>query len=785
MLNITQNIFHLSTRSTAYIFGLTKSGLLLHHYYGPKIPIYDYTFLQEKVDGGLGTACLYEGNENEWVDNINLEFSFFGKGDYREVMTNLYHEKTGFANNFKYQSYEIISKLAFTSPLPFSYDADQILKINLYDEILQVQIELYYQVYEEANVISRLCRINNKSNLTYVLNRALSAQLDFSGADFILNTFDGAWAKERHLKKKPLTSGIYINDAKCGASSNKHNPFFALTRTNTTEDSGSAYGFNLVYSGNHASIIEVSPTQKTRVLIGINPFAFTDTLPPAKDFLTPEVVLSFSDKGYNGLSQNMHYFVNNHIVRGEYKNKPRPILLNNWEGTYFNFDEKTILKMAKAAADLGIELFVLDDGWFGKRNNDRCSLGDWQENFKKLPNGLAGLSKKIKAMGLKFGLWVEPEMVNPDSDYYRVNPHHAVIIPGSKPSLGRNQLHLDLTNPEVRAYLKTELEDIFTRGEVDYIKWDYNRNMSELFGSTLTNQGVFYHHYILGLYEVLTYLTARFPQVLFESCASGGNRFDLGLLCFMPQIWTSDNTDYLERLYIQSGTSYGYPLSVMGAHVSSIPNHQTLRNTPLNSRFNLSCFGLLGYELDLSEVSSEEREIIKKQIIFYKKYRDLFQYGIFYRGHKSIFDSDNTYWYTKKANQVMVGFFQGLIHPSMGEDIIYIAGLKKNSLYLVSNFSEKINLKMFGSLIRLVVPFRLKIEGKLHNVICRIYRPNSDIEKFLLFGQALEKGGLRLHQQFMGTGFNNKVRVLGDFGSRLYLIKEVENKKYHLVQKRG
>ncbi len=782
MIKISSNIFSLETNSTSYIFGYTKSGLLIHYYYGAKIPIYDYRFLEEKVDGGMGTACLYEGNPNEWVDNINMECSFFGKGDYREVMINLYSENLGFMNNFKYQNFTLLDKLPSFLELPYSYDPDQILRLDLYDERFLVRLELYYQVYEKANVISRFIRIVNESNNCYLIKRALSAQLDFFGNDFLLETFDGAWAKERHQNQKALTMGIYINDSKCGASSNKHNPFILLKKKTTSEDSGLAYGFNLVYSGNHASIIEVTPTKKTRVLMGINPFSFEYRLPAKDSFLCPEVVMSFSAKGLNKLSQNMHYFVNNHIVRGMYKNKERPILLNSWEGAYFNFDEKTILKMAKRAKDLGIELFVLDDGWFGKRNNDTSSLGDWFVNLHKIPSGLKALSAKIKALGLKFGLWFEPEMLSPNSEYFKNNPEHSVKVDDNY-SLGRHQLHLDLTNLEVREYLKKTLENLFIEAELDYVKWDYNRNLTELYGISLASQGEFYHRYILGLYEVLSFLTSKFPHILFESCASGGNRFDLGMLCFMPQIWTSDNTDYLERLYIQNGTSYAYPLSVMGAHVSSVPNHQTLRISPLASRFNVSCFGLLGYELDVSTLSSKDEEEIKKQIIFYKKNRALFQFGTFYRGNKKL-SEDSLYWYVINEDEGILGFFQKLIHPSMLEDIIYLKGLESKKLYSVTSVKTKVDLKAFGSLIKLVVPFRIKVDGKIHNLICQLYKPNNGYEEYLIYGKALALAGLRLNQQFMGTGFNNKVRVLGDFGSQLYLIKKITKTKYYLHKRK-
>ncbi len=783
MIKITGSIIHLETKHTAYIMEVTPSGLLLHHYYGEAVPFYDYKAILQHLEAGMGTSSLYEGCEHEFVDNLDMELSFIGKGDYRESLISLYDPNLGYMNNFKVQCHALLDELP-SLPLPTSIGADQILRIDCWDERFNVTCHLYYQVYEESDVITRFIDIENHSNNTYDLERALSMQLDMVNDDYQMLTFDGAWSKERHLHEKPLTPGIFINDSKCGSSSNKHNPFFILKQRETTEDANGAYGFNLVYSGNHTSILEVTPLGKVRVLMGLNPHATTHTLAPQTYFMTPEAVMTYSSRGLNRLSQNMHHFVNHHITRGPYANRPRPIVLNNWEATYFNFDEKTILKMAAKAKDVGVEVFVLDDGWFGKRNNDHQSLGDWVTNIKKLPHGLGGLSRSIKALGMGFGLWVEPEMVNMESDYYREHPDHAVAVKGTKPSLGRNQLHLDLTNPEVRNYLKVTLEAVFKDADVDYVKWDYNRNITELFSRSGPSQGAFFHNYILGLYDVLSYITKKFPNVLFESCASGGNRFDLGMLCFMDQVWTSDDTDYYERLFIQSGTSYGYPLSVMASHVSGIPNHQTLRNTPLASRFRVACFGLLGYELDLADLTHEELKAVKDQIAFYKEYRHLFQYGTFYRGHQSIFKRDNTYWYVMRDGRAIVGFFQGLIHPSMSEDVLKIKGLEPNRRYYLQNIEQEVNLKIFGSLIRMVLPFKIKIGGTIHRIICRIYRFKSDQERFIVYGKALDVAGVRLNQQFMGSGLNDRVRVLGDFGSRLYTLVPADSiKKYNLKHK--
>ena len=772
MIAVKDNYFLLSTNRTMYVFHYNSAGLLIHDYYGVKIDICDFKSLEAKTEGGFGSSILYEGKPQQYVGNLGLEYSSPGIGDYREPLITLFHPEIGFYSNFKYQSHEITRDAI--KPLPASYGEDNILRIDLYDEILAIKLELYYKVFLDSNIISRYARLINESKKNITINRLFSMQLDFKDDGYIMMTFEGDWAKERHLVEKKLISGIYINDAKSGASSNTRNPLVILKKNNTDELSGPCYGFNLIYSGNHKTTVEVTSLKTMRLLLGINDFAFNHIIPPQEEFITPEAVMTYSNEGLNNLSQNFHSFINNHIVRGLYKNQERPVLLNSWEASYFNFNEKKLLVMAKKAKEAGIELFVLDDGWFGKRNNDKSSLGDWDVNIKKLPDSLSGLSKKINALGLDFGLWVEPEMINEDSDLYRAHPDWAVQFPGHKPGIGRNQLVLDLTNPEVCAYLIAKMTEVFSSCNLKYVKWDYNRNITDIYGKTLTNQGEFFHRYIIGFYRIISVLAERFPHILFEGCASGGNRFDLGMLCFFPQIWTSDNTDYLERIYIQRGTSYGYPLSAIGNHVSDVPNHQTLRVTPLASRFNLACFGNLGYELDLTAQDEKTLAEIKRQITFYRTYRRLFQYGKFYRSKDFIADNHSTYFYVIDENQnnAIVGYFQELVHPALKEDIIYIEGLLDNGRYRFYNQTVRINIKMFGSLINYILPFKIKLNGKIHNLISRLYRPKIEKERYIVYGNALKYAGIRLHQQFMGTGFNSNVRVLGDFGSRLYFIKK-------------
>ncbi|HKM30096.1 MAG TPA: alpha-galactosidase [Bacilli bacterium] len=769
MIKAIDNHFVLETKQTSYVITYTKSGLLLHDYYGAKVEFVDFECIRQKLENGRGTAVLFENNKDEFIDDLDLEVSTIGVGDYRENMLTINASIHGYTNCFKYQGYEILAASPI-EPLPCSYGETESLKINLYDEVLECQLELYYKVYYEADVITRYARIINLSDKSYNIERFFSNQIDFSENDFVMLTFDGAWSTERHVNKKRLTSGIYINDSKSGVSSNKHNPLVILKKKTTTESSGECYGFNLVYSGNHKTLIEVKTNAKVRLLSGINDFAFNYTL--EKEFITPEAIMTYSPAGLNALSQNMHYFVNNHIVRGVWKNKERPVLVNNWEATYFNFDEKKLLTLAKASKDVGIELFVLDDGWFGNRNDDTSSLGDYNVNLKKLPKGLKSLCDKVNNLDMMFGLWVEPEMVSPDSNLYRSHPEWAIQVPNRKPSIGRNQLVLDLTNPQVREYLIESLTEVFSSCNLSYVKWDFNRPLTDMWGSTLNNQGEFFHKYNLGLYEILAAINQRFPQILFEGCASGGNRFDLGMLCYFPQIWTSDDTDYLERLYIQTGTSYGYPLSTIGAHVSDAPNHQTLRKTPLASRFNISMFGVLGYELNIATLTNQEITEIKKQVDIYKTHRHALQYGKFYRSSKTIFAKNNSYFWVVDQDKAVVAFFQSLVHPNQPEDIMYIYGLPEQGVYKFKNISQKINLKTFGGLINIVSPIKLKLNGKLHNFVSRVYQLKSAQEEYLITGEMVKKAGVRLKGQFLGTGFNSNVRVLGDFGSCIYILEK-------------
>ncbi|HHT04219.1 MAG TPA: alpha-galactosidase, partial [Bacteroidales bacterium] len=699
MIRRDNELFVLDTKDSSYCFRIMPSGHLEHLYYGAKIDLsagFEAIIEKKRFLGGNQIAYSKEYS-TVGLEDLCLEMSSFGKGDVREPFIEITYADGSSTCDFLFQETRIASEKPSLKTLPYAYfgqsedsksDVDNIyLEIELIDKYYNTRLILTYSVFYESNVITRSAKLINNSNKKIKLDRLMSMQLDLDNDDYKLSTFRGAWAREMNRHDLHLEQGIIINDSKAGTSSNRSNPFFILSDLNSNEEYGDCYGFNLIYSGNHYAAIEVNSMDKLRVVQGIQPSGFQFVLDPNELFEGPEAVITYSNKGFTGMSHNMHHFIRNHIVRGEWKNKLRPILINSWEANYFKFNEDKLVKQAKAAKEAGIELFVLDDGWFGKRNDDTSSLGDWQENKKKLRNGLKGLADRINGLGMDFGIWVEPEMVNEDSDCYRLNPEWAVGIPGRENSLGRNQRILDLTREDVRLYIIEEMTRVFSSANITYVKWDMNRIFSDYYSLSLDldQQKEFSHRYVMGLYKVMDILVKRFPKILFESCASGGNRFDLGMLCYMPQIWSSDNTDAMSRSIIQSGYSYGYPVSVMGAHVSGCPNHQTLRNVSIDTRFDVAAFGLLGYECNLLELSSDEKKAVTEQIKFYKKYRRTLQFGEFYR----IQNKDNKIikWLNvnQDKSQAIGLFLQKEVTPNYSYGKFKTRGLKENAKYHFTN----------------------------------------------------------------------------------------------------
>jgi len=782
MIHERNLVFSLHTRHTSYLLRVNETSHLEHLYYGRRIrTTQNLEALIDKHTIGIGSSVAYdEEHPALFLENLCMEYSSFGKGDFRESAVIFSRSNGDRIADFIYTGHRILKgKPRSFSGLAESYgDHSQCstLVIVLADKISPVKLELYYTVFDQCDVIVRRSTLTNGDQQPITIERLASLQLDVFTSDYDLVTFDGAWARERYRTTRPLSSGIYVNDSKTGTSSNRHNPCIFLVEQGANESNGDCIGCNLVYSGDHCETVEVSPYGKVRLLTQINPSTFRWHLNGGEKFATPEAVLTFSHEGMNGASRNFHHFINEHIIRGKWKLRHRPVLVNNWEATYFNFTEHRLYELAKEAADAGIELFVLDDGWFGSRQDDTTSLGDWTVNTKKLPNGLAALSKAIHGMGMMFGLWCEPEMVSRQSELYRNHPEWIVAVPGREPSPGRNQYLLDLTKEEVRDYLFESLSAIWSIGQVDYVKWDMNRPFSDMYSTSEGfRQYEFNHRYVLGLYELLDRFTKAFPHILFESCSSGGNRFDLGMLCYMPQTWTSDNTDALCRMHIQEGTSCGYPLSAMGAHVSASPNHQTLRTTTIESRFNVASFGVLGYELDLTALNAQEKESVKDQIAFYKLYRSLFQYGLFSRIKPIAKSKDDAIWVVSNPdfNEMLVLFFQTLNEPNGQSDVLRIPVADVEATYAVTPRKERISLKTFGDLVNMISPIRLKDGSPVEKIVSNTLTLESELEYYIVPGDILAYAGIKLNQQFCGTGYDKETRVLGDFGSRIYHIKKM------------
>lgn len=783
--------FWIGTKNTSYLFRVTKFGHLEHIYYGPSLQqsYFGVAFMEQSENiaalfdalahkNTVQTGCTvdYDKSNNTYaLEHLCLEWSGTGRGDFRSSPLEMKMPDGSFIHDFVFQSFEIQEGTVELPELPSAYAEDHMatsLILHLLDESNQTELTLIYTAFEQTDVITRRAVIKNNRDEKLVLRRALSMCMDIPNRDYQITTFDGGWIKEAHKHQRPVSPGIFVNASTTGGSSNKHNPGILLSEKDATEDTGFVYGFNLVYSGNHFSSVELSADQLVRIQMGIHGHCFEWELHKEECFYTPEVAMTFSDKGFNGLSHHFHDFIQEHIVRGDWKKKERPVKVNNWEAFFFDFSESKLLGLAKKAKDVGVELFVLDDGWFGDRNSDRAGLGDYRVNRKKLPSGLDGFSKKIDEMGLLFGLWFEPEMINEDSDLYRNHPEYAVILPGKTPTLGRNQMVLNLCKKEVQDYIIEQVGQVLDSAKISYVKWDMNRHMSEVFSDTLQNQGEFYHRYMLGLYRVLREIFYTRPHILLESCASGGNRFDLGMLCFSPQIWTSDDTDPIERIKIQTGISYLYPPSTMGAHVSSAPHQQTIRETTLATRFNVAAFGCLGYELDLRSLSPVEKKEVKAQIEFYKKHRKTLQFGQFSRVETK--KTNKVQWQVMEKDQslLLTGFYQTLSEASEGFDMLCIKGLSPEDQYRVETKPQSVFIKKFGGLVKHMLPIHVSPDGFLLRTANRVYCLEEGVEHYQASGVALEHGIL-LENQFLGTGYQKEVRLLGDYGSNLYVIERI------------
>jgi len=677
--------FHLRNDRISYVMKVHEGGALGQLYVGPSLAVgRSYAHL---------SPSTFHSFSNRLGDPVLLEYPTAGTGDYRVPAIAVEHADGSTVLDLTYQDHRILPGKPSIEGLPASYvesdDEADTLEVDLADGPSGVGVSLSYTIYRDRPIICRSARVRNAGTQRVTLRYAMSASFDLPDDDWTLLHLSGDWARERHLRTRPLEMGRQSIASTRGASSHQHNPFLALQRASTTEAAGEAIGIALVYSGNFLAEVEVDSFATARIRIGILPETFTWALEPGTEFATPEAILGYSAAGLGELSDAFHRLLRDRVARGMWRDRPRPVLVNNWEGTYFDFTEERLLAIASVARDLGVELFVLDDGWFGARDDDTTSLGDWFVDRRKLPDGIDGLARKIENLGLRFGLWIEPEMVSQQSQLFEAHPDWVIGVPGRPRTEGRQQLVLDMSRPEVVDHLFGVLSDVLGSAPISYVKWDMNRNITEPYSAALPadRQGEFFHRYILGVYELYRRLTERFPEILFESCAGGGGRFDAGLLGFAPQAWTSDDTDAVERLRIQWGTSLLYPLSSMGAHVSAVPNHQAGRITPLATRAAVAFFGVFGYELDTIALSPGERGEIADQIAFYIAHRDLFQRGRFIR-LRSPFEGDGnqTAWMTVSSDrrQAIVGFYQVLNRPSPGPDRLRLRGLDPDLVYRAS-----------------------------------------------------------------------------------------------------
>lgn len=684
-VDATGREFHLRNERISYVIRVLENGTLGHLYFGPALaPGRSYAHL---VPGP------FHGFDNRVGDPVALEYPTTGSGDYRVPAIAVDHPDGSSVLALAFGGHRVRPGKPAIEGLPATYveddDEAETLEIDLADGPSGLVVTLLYTLFRDLPIVTRSARIRNGGDGTLRLQCAMSASLDLPDADWELITLNGAWARERHVGVRSLAPGRQSVSSARGASSHQHNPFVAVRRATTTEEDGEALGLALVYSGNFVAEAEVEPFGTARIRLGIDPETFSWTLAPGDVFATPEAVVGWSSNGMGELSDAFHALFRSRLARGAWRDRPRPVLVNNWEGTYFDFDDARLVAMASVARELGIELFVLDDGWFGARNDDTTSLGDWVVDRRKLPHGLDGVARQIEALGLSFGLWIEPEMVSERSELFAAHPDWAIGVPGRPRTESRQQLVLDMGRSEVVDHLFGALSDVFGSAPISYVKWDMNRTITEPWSLALPpdRQGEFFHRYILGVYDLYRRLTAAFPQILFESCAGGGGRFDAGLLAFAPQAWTSDDTDAIERLRIQWGTSLAYPVSSMGAHVSAVPNHQVGRITPLATRAAVAFFGLLGYELDPTALTPAERTEVAAQIAFYVAHRDVLQYGRFVR-LRSPFEGDGytTAWMSVAADRrrAVVGFYQTLNRPSAGPDRLRLRGLDPGVAYQVS-----------------------------------------------------------------------------------------------------
>ena len=680
--------FTLQTKNTTYQMQVDRYGFLLHLYYGKKTDgCMDY--LLTYYDRGFSGNPYDAGEDRTYsMDTLPQEFPCYGNGDFRSTAFAVENADGSMSCDLRYKSHKIFDGKYNLEGLPAVYASEeeaQTLEILMEDPVTGVKVVLLYGVLSAQDIITRSVCVKNESSGKIYLNKIESASLDFLYGDYELLTFYGRHAMERNVQRVPVVHGTQKIGSVRGTSSHQYNPMMILAEKETTEDKGNCYAMSFVYSGCFQGEVLKDQLNQTRMMLGLQEEAFRYPLETGEMFQAPEVILSYSSEGMNRLSQNLHHCIRQHICRGKYKEEIRPILINSWEAAYFDFTGDTIYELAKAAKEVNIDMLVMDDGWFGKRDDDNSGLGDWFVNEKKLGGTLGNLIKRINDLGVKFGIWIEPEMVSEDSDLYRKHPDWALTVPGRNPVRSRNQLVLDFSRKEVVDEIYDQICKVLDQGNIEYVKWDMNRSLMDVYSSVTREQGRVLHDYVLGLYDFLERLVQRYPNLLIEGCSGGGGRFDAGMMYYTPQIWCSDNTDAIDRLRIQYGTSFGYPVSVVGSHVSAVPNHQTGRKTPLHTRGVVAMSGTFGYELNLMKLSEEEKQEIREQIAEYKSYAPIIQNGLYYRlsdpTTEEICAWEFVHTDEKEQSKVLLNIVMQVIHGNMTVNYVKLQGLEETAVY--------------------------------------------------------------------------------------------------------
>lgn len=681
-------IFKLDTEKTSYIIALAdKERFIGHAYYGKKISDTDVTYLLRTGENPF-VPSKNNRDRSSFFDTFPMEFPGCNTGDYRESAIEVIDAQGHNAVELIYKEHRIMRGKPGLPGLPATFGGEEecmTLEIDAEDKCLGMEATLRYSIFADSDIVARSISVKNCSEKSFFLTRIMSASVDMDQEDYKLLTLHGSWARERHMDYREIGYGKQSVGSTKGESSHQEHPFMALVSKKATQESGNVYGFHFVYSGNFLAQVEKNQFDSLRIQIGIHPKNFCYEVKPGECFEAPEAILVYSSEGLGGMTRTLHDLYRNHLIRSPYKDKKRPILINNWEATYFQFDTEKLLSIAREAKKAGIEMLVMDDGWFGYRNDDNTSLGDWTVNEKKLQGGLKYLVDEVNKIGLKFGIWFEPEMISPDSELYRAHPDWAIAIDGRTPCRSRNQFVLDLTRREVLEYVYNAVGKILHSANIEYVKWDMNRQLTDL-GSVYLgkeNQGELCHRYVLAVYELQERLTKEFPNLLLENCSGGGARFDPGMLYYSPQIWCSDDTDAIERLLIQEGTALIYPLSTMGAHVSDCPNHTVGRSTPFSTRGNVALAGTFGYELDITKIPEEDRSRIPEQVAMYHKYNDLIRNGDYYRiasyRQNHLYDCYEVV--SKDKKEALITYVQVLNRPNYHSRIIKPAGLNPQIRY--------------------------------------------------------------------------------------------------------